>query len=275
VSLARQLNYIQRLFGTALGYVAFGLGGLTFAVMVVPWIWTAYREPTPRSLALRRAISRGFRLHVNLLRALGVLDYRVQHKERLYPGQLIIANHPTLLDVVFMVGFIDNAVCVVKDGLFHNFWMGFVIRMANYVSSREPERMIEACTSALQRSESIIIFPEGTRTVPGERSQLQRGAAHIALQARIPLRPVLICCVPDSMAKTQAWYEIPDSKMQFNFAVDQEIDASDFCDKQRTLGARGVNQEIERVLLNSSASPPQQATVESTWPDKSGEEMQH
>ncbi len=274
MSLARQLNCIQRLLGTALGYVTFGLGGMIFALVVVPWIWTQYREPTSRSLVLRRAISRSFRLHVNLLRTLGVLDYRVQYRERLYPGQLIIANHPTLLDVVFLVGFIDNAVCVVKDGLLHNFWIGFVIRAANYVSSKEPERMIEACADALQRGESIIIFPEGTRTVPGERSQLQRGAAYIALQAHVRLRPVRISCVPGSMAKMQAWYDIPESKMQFTFVVDQEIDASDYYDKQRTLGARGVNQEIERVLLNISSSTARRATVESTWPHKTGEEMQ-
>ncbi|WP_245395071.1 hypothetical protein [methane-oxidizing endosymbiont of Gigantopelta aegis] len=36
------------------------------------------------------------------------------------PGQLIVANHPTLIDIVFLISRIPYACCIVKDSLWHN-----------------------------------------------------------------------------------------------------------------------------------------------------------
>ena len=248
--MARRINYLQRLVGTAVGFVSFGLGGLVFALLVVPGIWVLCRNPQRRAAVLRKNISRSFRFHVNMLRFVGVLDYRLHNGAALESGQLIVANHPTLLDVVFLVGFIENAVCVVKDKLFHNVWVGFVIRMANYVSNSDPQELIEGCMQALNHGESVIIFPEGTRSVPGQTSQLQRGAAYVALHAQKPLMPIHITCVPSSLTKAQAWYEIPPSKMQFDFVVGTELEPTEHYDTARALGARRVNQDIMRVLFS-------------------------
>ncbi len=60
-------------------------------------------------------IMRGF---VELMRCLGILTYSVKDRETYnQPGQLILANHPSLIDVVFLIGFIRQADCVIKSSL--------------------------------------------------------------------------------------------------------------------------------------------------------------
>ena len=114
-----RFNWCIRLVGTAVGFISFGLGGLFFAVFGVPFIWLRHSDPGRRAVALRRAISRSFLLHVNVQRWFGVLVYSVSDRSRFSidsrADQLIVANHPTLLDVVFLVAFVENAVCVVKE----------------------------------------------------------------------------------------------------------------------------------------------------------------
>ena len=249
MSVSKRLNWLQRLFGTAMGFASFGIGGLLFATTVVPWVWLTQRHPATRAIRLRKAISRAFRLHVNMLRAFGVLDYRLHNGDRLENSRIVIANHPTLLDVVFLVGFIENAVCVVKDSLFQTLFVGFVIRTAGYISNADPHTMIDDCTKALDANASLVVFPEGTRSVPGTEARLQRGAAYIAMQSGQPMTPVRISCVPSSLTKAEKWYQIPPSMMQFDFVVDEPLNIAQHMDKPRALGGRSVNQQIRRVLF--------------------------
>ena len=49
------------------------------------------------------------------MRALGLITYEIKGRERLLPrGQLIIANHPSLLDVCFIIALIEESDCIVK-----------------------------------------------------------------------------------------------------------------------------------------------------------------
>ena len=262
MSVAKRLNYLQRLFGTAMGFLSFGLGGLFFAVTVVPWVWLTNRSAHERAVALRRWISRGFRTHVNMLRSFGVLTYHWHNAERLNGAGIVIANHPTLLDVVFLVGFIENAVCVVKAALFENFFIGFVIRTAGYVSNDDPERMISLSAAALQTGATVVIFPEGTRSVPGQAPHLQRGAAYIALAGGKALTPVRISCVPSSLTKAERWYEIPDRAMRYDFAVGTDLQVNRQTDTPRALAGRSVNEKIKQLLFNTAEPESKHVSVD-------------
>lgn len=114
-----QLNYIQRLFGTAIAFTSFGLGGATLglAFPLLNWL-TPKNQRQPRA---RRAIHAVFKVFLRLMRALGIMAWQVEGVERLgRAGQWVIANHPSLLDVVFIMAHIDEPNCVVKGALFRN-----------------------------------------------------------------------------------------------------------------------------------------------------------
>ena len=252
-----RLNWCIRLLGTAFGFVSFGVGGLIFTALIVPYIWLRHQNERARGVALRRAISRAFLMHVNALRAFGVLDYTISDRSRFAvtstSDRIIVANHPSLMDVVFLVAFVENAVCVVKDSLFRNFYIGFAIRMAGYVSNKDPDTLIVSCKEALERGEKIIIFPEGTRSTPGERARLQRGSAYVALACGIEPTPVRITAKPSSLTKGLPWYSIPPSKMVFHFDVGEPIAVADLQTMERGLAARRLNRRIAQEIFRSSS----------------------
>jgi len=66
-------------------------------------------------------------------------DLRNSRLEKLNrPGQLIIANHPTLVDIVFLISRVKQANCIVKQKLWHNPFMRGPILNAGYISNGDP-----------------------------------------------------------------------------------------------------------------------------------------
>jgi len=112
------LNKYWRICGTGLSFATFGAGGLLLRMCVFPLLNLFVRDPVRRIDLARRVIQLAFRGFVELMRLLGVLRYDISGLERLdRNGLLILANHPTLIDTVFLMAFVRHADCIVKDCL--------------------------------------------------------------------------------------------------------------------------------------------------------------
>ena len=53
-------------------------------------------------------------------------------------------------------------------------------------------RMVEATRRSLAQGRSVVIFPEGTRTLPGKRRPYHPGVAALYLQLQVPVVPVAL-----------------------------------------------------------------------------------
>ena len=124
-------------------------------------------------------------------------------------GLLILANHPTLIDVVLLVSLLPNADCVVKHAVARNPFMRGPVRAAGYVANSDGAGLVDDCIAAVHAGGNLVIFPEGTRTEPGQPLRLQRGAANIAVRGRLDITPVRITCTPLTLTKGQKWYRVP------------------------------------------------------------------
>jgi 1-acyl-sn-glycerol-3-phosphate acyltransferase len=88
--------------------------------------------------------------------------------------------------------------------------------------------MLDAAADALKSGQTLIIFPEGTRTQPGEAPAFHRGAASIALRGAKILTPVVIKVSPTTLTKAEPWYRIPKRRVHFSFRVGADIDPQAF-----------------------------------------------
>ena len=221
-----RLNYYWRLFATGLSFAVFGIGGIILALTLLPFVWLVKRDPVERTRFGKRCVQLSFRLFIELMRVLGVLRYRMNNFQALRDrsGMLVVANHPSLIDVIFLVAFIDNADCVVKAALKHNPATFGPITAAGYLVNKGGEQLMDACADSLARGNNLIIFPEGTRTVPGQPLAMQRGAANIALKANVPFTPVCISCEPTTLTKAEKWYQIPPRRFTMELTVMDDID---------------------------------------------------
>jgi len=224
--LRRRLDLGWRLFGTGFSFFCFGVGALIISISVFPVISLLSPQRDRRRRRIQRAMRRVMSLFVWLMKTLGIITCDIRGAEKLRaPGQLVIANHPSLIDVVILIALMPEVDCIVKQALWRNPFLRWPVSWAGYIPNRGPENLVEACAASLRAGRSLIVFPEGTRTVPGEALQLKRGAAQIALAAGCDVRPVRITVTPPMLSKRQAWYWVPPKPGHWDIEVGDRIGA--------------------------------------------------
>ena len=232
VTLGYVLNRGWRVFGGGFGFLAFGCGGLVFGALVVPVLVLIYRDPVRRRVQVRRGLGVCMRLFVWIVSRLDVIEVRIRGAEHLLTAGAVIApNHPTLIDVVLLLAVAPQLDCVIKGDLLRNVFLRRAVSAAGYIPNAEGPELVARCADVLRTGRSVLIFPEGTRTVPGRPPQLRRGACSIAVRADAPLVPVLIRCVPAALSKQHRWYDLPAGPLQFDIDVLAPWSARSFGEK--------------------------------------------
>jgi len=228
-SIPARLDHAWRVVGTGLSFALFGLGGLLLGLFVVPALLLLVRDRGRRQRLSRRMVQRAFASHVWLMRSLGLMTCEIEGAERLQrDGLLVLANHPTLIDVVILISLLPNADCVVKQAVARNPFMRGPVRAAGYVSNDDGAGLVDDCIEAVRTGGNLVIFPEGTRGLPGQPPRLQRGAANIAVRGRLDITPVRITCTPLTLTKGQKWYRVPERRFHVRVQVGEDIPIAPF-----------------------------------------------
>lgn len=243
-----------RLSATALCFAVFGLSALVLGLIVLPALGLMYRENARRRRVAREVIAAGLRAFVFFMRAVRVMDFSFSGRHLLgKPGQMIVANHPTLIDVIFLLGFTPQATCIVKSALFANVFTRGALKAADYIPNAPTDEMVLRAERELREGQTLVIFPEGTRTVPGRSLELQRGAANIALRGASALTPVYISCEPPTLTKHEPWYRIPPRRATFALRVGTDIDLAIYRKSPLPRGSRQLNDFLGELFQKAAA----------------------
>ncbi|MBK1612122.1 1-acyl-sn-glycerol-3-phosphate acyltransferase [Rubrivivax gelatinosus] len=227
--MPERLNRSWRVVATGLCFASFGLGGLVLRLVVFPLLAAMVRDPRRRAWRSRRLIRRSFRLFIAMMSGLGVLSYELRGAERLRRrGLLVLANHPTLVDVVFLMAFVERADCIVKGALALNPFTRGPVRAAGFVCNDSGEGLLGDCLASLRDGGNLIVFPEGTRTPRQGRPRLRRGAAHVAVRGGVDVTPVHIRVEPLTLGKGEPWWRVPPRRPHFVFEVGDDIPVRHF-----------------------------------------------
>jgi len=110
---------------------------------------------------------------------------------------IIIPTHQSMLDIVFFNMLRHRLRWVSKIEVFRMPLVGWEMRMVKYIelvrgNKSSVIRMMEKCVESLQDGISIVIFPEGTRSLTGVVGKFKTGAFQLAVKTDKPLLPVLI-----------------------------------------------------------------------------------
>ncbi len=248
------INFIWRLLATGLCFVIFGIGGLFLSLVIFPLMRLVYHQKDQRICWSRICVQRCFKYFILLLKYLKVYEFNLNETDKFLnnlKGKIIVANHPTLIDVVILTAMIPNANCIVKKSMWDNFFIKNVILSTNYIKNSENVTdMIKKCNDSLNQGDCIVIFPEGTRTVPNRDLKLKRGAANIALRCNGDLVPVIINCKPATLTKAAPWYKIPETKAVFDINLAEIISIKPYIQKNKSvpLAARELTMQLTEIL---------------------------
>lgn len=251
--MRQRLNYCWRLLATAFSFALFSLGGLLMSLLVfTPMLMI--RDRTKRKRMARWCIHKSFKCFIGFMESVGIMRLEVENGERLgnCDNMLILANHPTLIDVVALISLMPNASCVVKAALWRSPFIGGVVRAADYISNSQPEDLLRDCARDLDNGNPLIIFPEGTRSQPGQALRFLRGASYIALDSGRPLLPVIISCTPSTLTKQQKWYQIPERRFDLRVKILSPENVAQWVDAAETptIAARKLTQALEAFFTH-------------------------
>ena len=248
------MGRLWRRVRTASAFVLFGVGGVLLALGVLP---LARRLSAADDFDLRaqRWIQRGYRVFVGYMAALGLIRVtRIPAAQPVRGGCLLVANHPTLIDTPLVVAAYGQADCIAKTEWAENRFLGPAIAAANYIRRDTGSAVVEEAVRRLAAGRTLVVFPEGTRTPEGVRlGRFQRGAAHVALRAGVPIHPLLITARPRSLMKGQHWYDVPDRPLALTVRALPPVDPKDVLEGGETssMAARRLTEALRVRFLDA------------------------
>ncbi|MGD0142129.1 MAG: lysophospholipid acyltransferase family protein [Rhizomicrobium sp.] len=248
--MMRRLERLWRQCATGLSFALFGLGGLLLAGFIFPVVNLIFRDKVRRTRIAQQIVHLAWKMFLRVVVAMRVLDFDAEGATVLRgeTGTLVIANHPSLLDIVLIMSLMERTQCVVKAGAWRNPFMRGAIKATNYIPNLgDAEQVIDGCVAALKSGNNLVIFPEGSRTVPGQKVRLQRGFANIAIRAGAPIRIVTVSCTPPMLRKGEKWYQSPLRRPHYQVRVCDLLDTESFARSEiPSRAARSLTAHVAR-----------------------------
>ena len=129
----------------------------------------------------------------------------LEHIER---GQtyMLVANHQSLGDILVLFGLFKHYKWVSKRAIFRTPFVGWNMWLNDYVAltrgdPKSIEAMMQACRVHLRRGSSVMMFPEGTRSLDGQIKNFKHGAFTLACELGLPVIPIVIEGTRDALPK--------------------------------------------------------------------------
>ncbi len=247
--LIDRVDKAWRAAATGFSFAVFFGGGAVAALTLFPLLSLFTSDPSTRQRRTRQVIRRLFQSYLRMLKILRVLEIDISGTDvlRHIKGHVVVANHPTLLDVVLLMALIPRVQCIVKHQLWTSRYLGGVVRYAGYIrNDLLPDELISACKAAMQEGANLIIFPEGTRSLPGEPFRFHRGVANIAILSGADIQTVTITCTPLFLTKTDKWWRAPSRRPLFSVTAGDILSIRSIGEGlSRPLAARAVIRRLE------------------------------
>lgn len=189
----------------AIAVAAFWCGAVIMARVVVPLLRLTHRNPLEHRRVCQRVVSACFRAFLGGLDRLALFRVWVEQAPAAGPC-VLVANHPTLLDVVAILAHVENTCCVVKAPLMNSALVGPLLTACGHIPVAGGDafggmRVLEEASQRLREGQRVLIFPEGTRSPPHDVRPFRRGAFELARRTGVPLVPVFMRCDPPALGK--------------------------------------------------------------------------
>lgn len=179
---------------TALRSIVFAL--LQLAITPPYALLCLATAPLPRH-ARYRVISGWAKMMIALAGPVLGIRYKVEGLENLPPGPaVILSKHQSAWETMAFQVIFPHQVHVLKRELLWIPFFGWGLAMMSPIAidrskgTSALKRMAELGRQRFTQGFWIVIFPEGTRTAPGEQRAYQQGGAWLAHRLKAPIVPV-------------------------------------------------------------------------------------
>lgn len=167
---------------------------ICFPIAVVVWAVTAPFDPRRRALHLFTCFWASLYTWFN-----PAWPVTIEGRSKIREGvtYVMVANHQSLLDILVLFRLFVHFKWVSKAEIFRVPFIGWNMALNKYVKLRRGDKqsiaeMMRDSGEALGQGNSIMIFPEGTRSANGHLKAFKIGAFALAKNHDVPLLPILL-----------------------------------------------------------------------------------
>jgi len=155
----------------------------------------------------------------------------VLNKSKTY---VIVSNHQSLLDILILFRLFKHFKWVSKTEIFRVPVVGWIMTLNKYIKVKRGDKksilkMMETCKKVLKSGISILMFPEGTRSVDGNLGVFKDGAFNLALETQTDILPIIIDGTSKAIPKKKL---ILSNKQTIRMKILDEIPVSDYIGKK-------------------------------------------
>ena len=195
---------------------------------------------------------RYFKIFVKIAEFIGCIHLTVENKDELsnLRSKVVIANHPSLLDVVILFSLVPNADCIVKGDLVQNIFISRIIKNLYIPNNISFEEQLECAKNSMSEGNNLIIFPEGTRSKPGEPWEFKKGAARMAIYSKNDIIPIFFGGNEKiGLRKHDKVLQYhPTERYTYNLKVLPQISVKEFENMPLTKSATKLTHKMKKIL---------------------------
>ena len=198
----------------------FAFSYFTFGAILIGLIGFVLIKLLPSNLAKRKYV-----YHFILSKFAGSMIYIMfnvkknvinEWKENFKKPAVVIANHSSFLDILLMVMLNPKLILLTNKWVWNSPVFGLAIRLAEYYPVAEgAENTIPQLSGKVADGYSIVVFPEGTRSVTGAMGRFHKGAFFLAENLKLDILPIVIHGAHYTM--TKGHFYLKNGQLTLNF----------------------------------------------------------
>lgn len=215
-------------------WLRIALTGFAFAVFfggtsilgLAAGIYYRFRPVRPEDRwRFTQSLNRSLQLFAGFMRDLGLIDFWHPRLPEGFENRsfLLVANHPTLIDVVLLLSSFPQLSCVVKASWYRSLVMGPMLAKTEYIpgpgydEDESEAPVVRRMEEKLRQGVPVLIFPEGTRSLADELRRFRRGGIEAAVRAGVPILPLFIANDQPFLMKGVPFWRVPERTCDFVF----------------------------------------------------------
>lgn len=232
-------------------FIFFGIGAFIISFLIIPYIKLFVKKEKRRE-CYQSVLRNSWKNFIDMTVRLGIIKVNIKDYEHLtnIKNKVIVATHPSFIDIVILVGLIPKSICFAKKELLHNFLLKDIVKSICISNGLELEEMKSVTKEYLDEGYNVIIFPMGRRHKQDEFPKIRKGAAVVALNSGKNIVPVKMYTDYDFLQIGQPVYDAGDKVINYYIEPMEEINIQDYITSDEVETKKNITTSVANALYS-------------------------
>lgn len=202
-----------------------------------------------------RILSKGLRMLASLMPQVKNSVHN-PHGETFDKPAVIIANHQSHLDLLYILMLTPKIVVLTNNWVWHNPFYGIIIRYADFIPvTNGIEENLNRIKMLTEQGYSVLVFPEGSRSADCSIKRFHKGAFYVAQRLGLDILPVLLHGVGHVLPKEEfllrkGRVDIVIEKRIESHSMGKNNDNGTTCNNDDELQLLSVSKEVRKTMVD-------------------------